>query len=453
MAPRRPPSGPRRWWPRCSPRWRNRDCRAPGRPPRWRGFVPPLSRGSSPSATWRRLWRTPRPGPAPSPMRPAPRTPWWETPPAGSTPWPGVPNHSPPPWKRSPPAPRNRAPAPRKWWEPRPRWRRRRSGWRPRRGHSVYEAISPRPAIRYPLSDPEQRLRSRIAQQRPGFERGVLGPLQSGIFRQDIVGHLPRHGQQVVVVGEPGHPDVGVARLTLAQQIALAALLEIQLGNPESIGGGGKGPEPGRGPVGHQHAMAGLAAPPDPAPELVQLGQPEPLGMLDHHHRGVGYVDSHLDDRGRHQHLHHPGAEPLHYPVALLGPEPAMHQAHRQVGPALPKGLGHGGRGAEIGLLGLVDDRQHHVSLPSGAAFLPHELEHLLPLPGGADRGAHLAPARGLFPEHRHVEIAIAGERERPGDRRGGKQEYVGRRALADQRRPLLDPEAVLLVDDHQPEI
>ena len=40
-----------------------------------------------------------------------------------------------------------------------------------------------------------------------------------------------------------------------------------------------------------------------PAAQLMQLGEPEQVGALDHHHGRVGHVDAHLDHGGRHQHV------------------------------------------------------------------------------------------------------------------------------------------------------
>lgn len=34
----------------------------------------------------------------------------------------------------------------------------------------------------------------------------------------------------------------------------------------------------------------------DPPAQLVQLGEPELLGVLDEHERGLWHVDAHLDD-------------------------------------------------------------------------------------------------------------------------------------------------------------
>ena len=63
--------------------------------------------------------------------------------------------------------------------------------------------------------------------------------------------------------------------------------------------------------------------------------------------------------------------------------------------------------------------------------------------PGSDDRLAVGRRARDL----RHVQVAVDGERERPRDRRRGHVQDVRRPAL-DERAPLLDAEAVLLVHD-----
>ena len=56
--------------------------------------------------------------------------------------------------------------------------------------------------------------------------------------------------------------------------------------------------------LGHQDAVALRRAAAHAPAKLVQLRQAEALGLLDHHHRGVGHVHAHLDHRGRNQNLH-----------------------------------------------------------------------------------------------------------------------------------------------------
>ena len=55
-----------------------------------------------------------------------------------------------------------------------------------------------------------------------------------------------------------------------------------------------------------------MRAAPDAAAQLVQLGQPEAIGVLDHDDRGVGDVDADLDHGRGHQHVGHPARESLH---------------------------------------------------------------------------------------------------------------------------------------------
>ena len=63
----------------------------------------------------------------------------------------------------------------------------------------------------------------------------------------------------------------------------------------------------------HQHTVAGDRAAPDPAAQLVQLGQPEALGIFDNHQAGVGHVDAHFDDGGGDQQLQLATLELLHH--------------------------------------------------------------------------------------------------------------------------------------------
>ena len=66
-----------------------------------------------------------------------------------------------------------------------------------------------------------------------------------------------------------------------------------------------------------RHWRRVLAAP-DPAAQLVQLGDAEALGTLDHHHRRVGDVDPDLDHGRRDQHVGLAGGEGAHR-LRLLG--------------------------------------------------------------------------------------------------------------------------------------
>ena len=158
------------------------------------------------------------------------------------------------------------------------------------------------------------------------------------------------------------HAAPRTAALPRPDQVAHPPLRQIQLGDSESVLGRREGVEPVRRcPLRHEDAEALLGAPADPAAQLVQLRQPEALGVLDEHDGGVGDVDADFDDRRRDQNLDLARPEPAHDLVALLGLEPPMHQPHAELGPACREALRHRRGRAEVGALRLLDDREHHV--------------------------------------------------------------------------------------------
>ena len=65
----------------------------------------------------------------------------------------------------------------------------------------------------------------------------------------------------------------------------------------------------------------------DPAAQLVQLGEAEALGMLDHHDRRLGHVDADLDDRRGDEELRLAGGEARHGGVLLRRLHLAVKQA------------------------------------------------------------------------------------------------------------------------------
>ena len=90
------------------------------------------------------------------------------------------------------------------------------------------------------------------------------------------------------------------------------------------------GPAAPGGGLGDQQAQTRRAAPADPAAQLVQLGDAEPVGVEHDHHGGVGHVDADLDHRGRDQHVELAGGEVAHHGVLLVGRQPAVQHADPQ---------------------------------------------------------------------------------------------------------------------------
>jgi hypothetical protein len=194
----------------------------------------------------------------------------------------------------------------------------------------------------------------------------------------------------------------------------------------------------------------------DPAAELVELGDAEAVGVEDHHDVALGTSTptsmtvvatstSSSPDRNRAITLllgrrHRPCSSPSRRPGELA------------VRRALVGLLGRG----DLELLGLLDQRAHHVGLAAGGDLGADLLPHL---------GSRSSPARG--PTGCRSGCGPAAARRAPtrrGRRRRSSPRCAGsawpsspaRRArarpLVAQRGPLLDAEAVLLVDDHHAE-
>ena len=213
----------------------------------------------------------------------------------------------------------------------------------------------------------------------------------------------------------------------------------------------GHGPQPrrrlaGQGPgLGvHQVGVGRLGRAPDAAADLVELGQPELVGALDHEGVGPGDVEARLDDAGRDQHVGLAPHEGQHRLLELaLGHLPVGHQ-HPQ--------LGHQRAHA---LAGLVDGLDAVVQVEALAAAgvlaaqrLGHQLLVVLAHVGG-DRAA--AGRRGL--DDADVAQPREGHLQRARDGRRAHGQHVGPHPQLAQGLLLGHAEALLLVDDDQPEV
>ena len=109
--------------------------------------------------------------------------------------------------------------------------------------------------------------------------------------------------QKIAVHVEPHQFETRHAGLLGAKHVALAAQMEIFLGDPEPVlrlaqdGDARLGRLPERSLV-EQEAEGFFLTAPDPATQLMQLREAETLGLFDDHDVGSGHVDSHFDHRG-----------------------------------------------------------------------------------------------------------------------------------------------------------
>ena len=135
----------------------------------------------------------------------------------------------------------------------------------------------------------------------------------------------------------------------VAEQLACAAQLEVDLGQLEAVGGLDERLQPGDRRLRqlllrprHEQAVRLLRPTPDAAAELVQLGQAEAVGLLHDHDRRVRHVDADLDHGRRHEHVQLAGLEARHQVAPLGRPQLAVHAADPQapqLGALQPLGL------------------------------------------------------------------------------------------------------------------
>ena len=226
---------------------------------------------------------------------------------------------------------------------------------------------------------------------------------------------------------------VDLPALALAEDLACAADLEVVGGqreaDPEVLqrldglqalhGVGGH-----RGARRHDEVRVGaVVRAPDAAPELVQLGEPEAVGAVDDDGVRGRHVDARLDDGGAHQHVEAPVVEVQHHALEIaLGPVDVLHLVVHEV---------HLSAAADLAL----DRLAHQRAVP----FAHEGLDRQAPLGRRRDDG-QVTHAR-----QRHV--------QRARDRGRGQREHVGLRAQRLQSLLVAHAEAVLLVDDREPEL
>ena len=210
--------------------------------------------------------------------------------------------------------------------------------------------------------------------------------------------------------------------------------------------------------AGQQVAPRRGRRPADPAPQLVELGDAEAVGVLDHHDRGVGDVDAHLDHRRGDQHVERAGTERGHHRFLFLRRQLPVQQTQAQAGKHLDaEPFVLLGRRAGLDPLRLLDQWADDVGLVAGGDLVADPL----PRPPSTSSGPRaqvvvtgVRPGRQLV-EHGGVEVAVDGHRRRARDRGGRHDQHVGDGALGPlgpEGGPLLDAEAVLLVDHHDAE-
>ena len=189
--------------------------------------------------------------------------------------------------------------------------------------------------------------------------------------------------------------------------------------------------------------MGRALAPADAAADLVGLGEAEHVGALDDERVRLRDVEPRLDDRGRAQHVV-VAAQELEHDLLELA------VAHLAVGDA-DAHLGHQPAQLLRRLVDRLDAVVQEERLAPALVLAPYRLrdELLVPLP-------HVRPDRLAIGGRRrdHRDVAQTGERhvQRARDRRRRQREHVDLEPQRAQELLLGHAEALLLVDDHEPE-
>src|SRR3954470_7636026 len=187
-----------------------------------------------------------------------------------------------------------------------------------------------------------------------------------------------------------------------------------------------------------------LATPAHAPADLVELGEPEQVRALDDQRVRLRDVDAGLDDARRDEHVGLAAQEAHHPLLELLLVELAVRDLERHVRAQAAQALAR----LVDRLDAVVDEERLAVALLLPDQRLLDEVLVVL-----ADVGLHRPAALGRGLDD--ADVAHAGERhlQRPRDRRGAHRDDVDLELELAQELLLLDPEALLLVDDDQADV
>ena len=197
-----------------------------------------------------------------------------------------------------------------------------------------------------------------------------------------------------------------------------------------------------------------MGAPADAAPQLMQLGQTEMLRVFDEHHRGIGHIDPHLDQRSGDQHLDFIRAESRHRQFLFRRFDAAMQKAGLEWG----QGLFDCFKFLRHGLDVLI--RVHHIharindiSLPPRSDLLADEFKYLRQFFRGPHKRLDTPASRRQFINHRDIQVTVKRQSQRARNGRGRHHQQMRVIAFAHECLALGHAELVLFVNDHQAEL
>ena len=152
----------------------------------------------------------------------------------------------------------------------------------------------------------------------------MFGKVAIGVAVDDFLSLIASQLHQCAIASDVGYFKVeGHTALLCAFKVAWAAQLQVGFGNTEAIVGFAHNVDTfacfGRqGAIGDKYAITLVGSAPHPTAQLVQLRQAKPLRIEYHHHRGVGHIHPHFDNRCGHQYLRFATGKARHLCLFLL---------------------------------------------------------------------------------------------------------------------------------------
>ena len=196
--------------------------------------------------------------------------------------------------------------------------------------------------------------------------------------------------------------------------------------------------------VVQQVRVGALAAAPDAPADLVELGQAERVGVLDDQRVRLRDVDPRLDDRRAHEHVRAAAQVVHHHLLELALGHLAVGDREAHARAQRPQPLGR--------LVDRLDAVVQEERLPVALVLAQDRaLDELLLVLAHVRLHRPAALRRRL--DHRDVAQPRQRHLQRARDRRGRHRDHVHLQLQLAQQLLLLDPEALLLVDDQQAEI
>ena len=199
-------------------------------------------------------------------------------------------------------------------------------------------------------------------------------------------------------------------------------------------------------PVGgnQQVGIGAVVAPAHPAPQLVQLRQPEAVGPVNDDGIHIGHIQAGFNDGGADQHIRFPVGESHHHILQLrFGHLPVSHQK-----------AGFGNQPGQFvrrfvnGADAVVQKKRLPVPLQFPEDGFAHRLAPVL-----GDEGFHRQPGFRRRGDDAHIPDAGQRHMQRAGNGRGAQGQHIHLGAQLLEAFLVPHAEAVFLVNDDQPQI